>query len=95
MFVCNVERVQEEGWNVPTALPSQRSKAQVRAFSPGPCRGELKVLRCVSEGNEGCAGDLLRSVLHAVHAPSPIELLPRSQALEWKQAKERLAGGSD
>lgn len=40
----------------PTALSSQSSEAQVRAFSPGPRWGELESPCCFSEGDERCLG---------------------------------------
>lgn len=66
--ICVQSRKSSRGrleWSHPIALPSQRGKAQGRAFSPGQPWGELESV--FSEGAE--VESLLWSVLDAIHAP--------------------------
>lgn len=68
--ICVQSRKSSRGrseWSHPTALPSQRGKAQGRDFSPGQPWGELESL--VAEGVRGVLESLLWSVLSALCAP--------------------------
>lgn len=84
--MCKVERVQEEGWSVPTPQHSLVRAVRLRlGLSLLGHAGESLNRRAVfRKGMRGVLESLLWSVLNAVHAPSPIEHFLSGQTLEWK-----------